>query len=67
MPRKKKTIDWEEVGSKALKIIIGILLMIGGGFLIWLWWPEFLYVLKGLVGVIVLLIGLLILVIGALE
>ena len=66
MPRKEK-VDWGAIVAKAAKIIIGILIVIAGGFLVWLWWPEFLYVLKGVIGVIVIIIGLIVIALGAID
>ncbi|MBD3263104.1 hypothetical protein GF374_01865 [Candidatus Woesearchaeota archaeon] len=66
MPKKKET-DWGAAVAKAAKIIIGILIILAGLFLVWLWWPEFLYVLKGVMGVIVILIGLIVVALGATE
>lgn len=53
--------------AKAVKIIIGILIILGGGFLIWTFLPEFLEVLKGTVGVILILIGLIVVALGWLD
>lgn len=67
MPKKKEKVDWGAAVAKVAKIIIGILIIIAGVFLVWLWWPEFLYVLKGVVGVVVIIIGLIVVALGATD
>ena len=62
---EKKTLA--ERVKKAAKVIFGILIILGGLFLIWLFLPEFLDVLKGLVGVILILIGLIVVALGWLD
>lgn len=53
--------------KKAAKIFFGILIVLGGLFLIWLFLPEFLEVLKGLIGVILILVGLIVVALGWLD
>ncbi|MEM2874281.1 MAG: hypothetical protein QW063_02450 [Candidatus Nanoarchaeia archaeon] len=53
-----------EKAKRAAKILFGILIILGGLFLIWLFLPEFLEVLKGLVGVILILVGLIMVAVG---
>ena len=67
MSKKKDSVDWGASVAKAAKIIMGVLIMIAGLFLVWLWWPEFLYVLKGVVGIIVIIIGLIVVALGATD
>lgn len=66
MPKKEK-FDWGAALAKAGKIILGILIILAGLFLIWLWWPEFLFVLKGVIGAIVVAIGLIVVALGAVD
>ncbi|HJJ28335.1 MAG TPA: hypothetical protein O0X70_02970 [Methanocorpusculum sp.] len=46
--------------------ILGILFLIGGGFLIWFWLPEFIAFFMGGVGIVLALIGLAAVVLGVL-
>ena len=72
MPRKKKEAKVEEFkvpeiaeekktfrqkAKKAGKIILGVLLVLAGVFGIIWYWPQFLEVLKGVIGVVVIIIG----------
>ncbi len=50
--------------KKALKIVIGLIVMVAGVYAIAHWFGAFLQVLKGSIGVIVILIGLLVLFLG---
>ena len=50
--------------KKALKIVIGLLVIVIGVYGIARWWKFFLNTLKGSIGVIVILIGLLIVFLG---
>ena len=47
-------------------IIIGLVLCGAGGCAIWIFLPEVVAIIKGLAGIIVLLIGLMLLLFGAL-
>jgi protein-S-isoprenylcysteine O-methyltransferase Ste14 len=81
MPRKKKekveefkvpeiTEEKKTLGQrakKAGKIILGVLLVLAGIFGIYLFLPEFLKVLEGLIGVIVIIIGLIVIALGWLD
>lgn len=67
MSKKKDKVDWGASVAKAAKIIIGILIILAGLFLVWLFWPKFIYVLKGIVGVIVIIIGLIVIALGATD
>jgi len=81
MPRKKKekveefkvpeiTEEKKTFGQrakKAGKIILGVLLVLAGVFGIIWYWPEFLQVLKGVIGVIVVIIGLIVIALGWLD
>ncbi|HJJ47713.1 MAG TPA: hypothetical protein O0X39_01800 [Methanocorpusculum sp.] len=49
-----------------ITLIIGIFLLIGGGFLIWFWLPEFIMFFMGGIGIVLALIGLGAIVLGAL-
>jgi hypothetical protein len=53
--------------SKFAKIFFGVLIILGGLFLIWMFLPEFIKVLEGLVGVMLILIGLLVAALGWLD
>jgi hypothetical protein len=50
--------------KKVLKIFLAVLIIIGGGILTWYYLPEFLLVLKGVIGIAVILIGLIVLAIA---
>lgn len=47
-----------EVAKKILKVILGILFLVGGGLLVWLFWGELLVVVKGVIGLFLILVGL---------
>ncbi len=64
-PEEKKPIG--KSIAKFAKIFCGILIILGGLFLIWMFLPEFIKVLEGLVGVILILIGLLVAALGWLD
>lgn len=49
-----------------IAIITGLVLCAAGGYAIWIFLPEVIAVLKGLGGIVVLLIGLMLLLFGAL-
>ncbi|MBI4095487.1 MAG: hypothetical protein HY438_01350 [DPANN group archaeon] len=49
---------------KALKIILGVVVVLLGLGLLWWWFGEFALVFKGLIGVVVGLLGLVIIAIG---
>ncbi len=57
----------EEKISKALKVVVGLLLVIAGIYGIIRFWPHVWDLLKGGVGIVVLLIGLIVLAIGFLD
>jgi Ca2+/Na+ antiporter len=61
----KKTLG--EKAKKAGKIILGILLILAGIFGIIWYWSEFLEVLKGVIGVIAILIGIIVVALGWLD
>jgi len=50
--------------KKAVKIIVGILVVLVGLGLLWWWWPQFAVVFKGLLGLFLVLVGLIIVAIG---
>ena len=52
---------------KYLKIVFGLLLIVGGGYLTIYFWERFWYLLEGIVGPVVILIGLLILALVAFD
>jgi hypothetical protein len=54
----------DKVGVIAL--IIGIILCALGGFGIWTFLPEVIFVVKGLIGIVVLLFGLMLAIFGIL-
>jgi len=64
---EEEKVDWGAKVAKVGKIILGILIMLGGLFLIWTFLPEFLAVLKGLIGVILILVGVLVIALGWLD
>jgi len=64
---EEEKVDWGAKVVKAGKIILGILIILAGLFLIWLFLPEFLEVLKGVIGVILILVGLLVIALGWLD
>jgi len=54
--------------EKALKIVFGLLLVIGGGYWYYLrYLPELLVVLKGVIGLAIIVIGLIIIALGATD
>jgi hypothetical protein len=64
---EEEKIDWGAKAAKAGKIIFGILVILAGLFLIWLFLPEFLQVLKGIIGIVLILVGLLVIALGWLD
>lgn len=82
MPRKKKETKVEEFkvpevaeekktlgqkAKKAGKIILGVLLVLAGVFGIIWYWPQFLEVVKGIIGTVVIIIGLIVIALGWLD
>ncbi len=65
LPVEKKTIG--QKAKKALKMVFGILLVLAGIFGIYLFLPEFIKVLEGTIGVIVILVGILVFALGWLD
>jgi len=59
--------DWGAKAAKVGKIILGLVIILAGAFLIWTFLPEFLAVLKGVIGVIIILVGLLVVALGWLD
>ncbi len=49
-----------------IALIIGIVLCILGGYAIWLFFPEVIIAVKGLMGITVLVIGILLVIFGIL-
>lgn len=49
-----------------IAIIIGVILCALGGYAIWTFLPEVIFVIKGLIGIAVLLFGLMLLIFGVL-
>jgi len=64
---EEEKVDWCAKLVKAGKIIFGILIMLAGLVLIWLFLEDFLLVLRGLIGVIIILVGLLVIALGWLD
>ncbi|MFH1510655.1 MAG: hypothetical protein ABIF10_03105 [Candidatus Woesearchaeota archaeon] len=57
--------DSSESAKKYLKIVFGLLLILGGlGSYLW-WWPDLWILFKGSIGLIVGMIGLVFILIGA--
>lgn len=54
MPEEKKS----NAGKMILKIIVGVILVALGVGAIYLWWPELLVLVKGVVGIVLILAGL---------
>ena len=50
--------------KKIMYLLVGLLVAAGGGFLIYLWFGDFLVVLKGLLGPMVVLAGAIVFIIG---
>ena len=55
--KKEEKKSAKEVASKALKVILGLVLLAGGIALIYFWRGDVLNLIKGSIGVIVLLAG----------
>lgn len=62
---EKKTAG--QKAKKAVKLILGVLLVLAGIFGIIWFLPEFITVIKGVIGVIVVLIGILVFALGWLD
>ncbi len=50
--------------GKILAIIGGLIAMAGGGYLLYRWWPAFVFVLKGVVPILLIFGGLIALIAG---
>ncbi len=55
-PQEKKS--GAEVFKKILKVIVGIILILGGAFLCWHWWHHLRDLIKGAIGPFLILVGL---------
>ncbi|MCD4666860.1 hypothetical protein K8R47_03555 [archaeon] len=53
-----------DLAKSLFKVIFGLLLIVGGVYLISIWWPSVWTLIKGSVGIIIGLIGLLLLLLG---
>ncbi len=53
--------------AKAVMVIIGLALLLSGGYLCWIWWPELKMVLMAVAAVVLLWGGLIILILGISE
>ena len=53
--------------AKFGKIFLGILVILGGLFLTWIFLPEFIKVLEGVAGVILVLVGIIVVALGWLD
>jgi len=49
-----------------IALIIGIVLLVAGGYGIWMFLPDVINAVKGLIGIVVLLIGLMLVIFGIL-
>jgi hypothetical protein len=49
-----------------IALIIGIVLLVAGGYGIWVFLPDVIVAVKGLIGIVVLLIGLMLVIFGIL-
>jgi cell division septal protein FtsQ len=65
MPVEKKSIG--QRAKKGFKMVFGILLVLAGLFGIYLFLPEFIKVLEGVIGVAVILVGILVFALGWLD
>jgi hypothetical protein len=64
---KKEEKAGKKLGAsvkKAAKILFGILIILVGGFVVWWFLPEFLEVLKGVIGMIIIIVGLVVVALG---
>jgi len=50
--------------KKALYLILGVVVTVFGIWLLYFWWPYFLVFLKGVLGLIVIIVGVIIFIIG---
>jgi hypothetical protein len=50
--------------KKVLYLLIGLIITLGGAWLIYLWWPFFVIIFKGLLGPVVVMAGVIVLIIG---
>jgi len=50
-----------------LAIVLGLIFIIGGGWLIYIWFTPFVFFLEGFVGIFLVLLGLLVAAIGITE
>ena len=57
-------MDAAKSAMKFGKVLLGLLIIAAGLFLVLHWWPHFLNVAKGIVGIVIALIGLLVVAIG---
>ncbi|HKZ49608.1 MAG TPA: hypothetical protein VJ110_01260 [Candidatus Nanoarchaeia archaeon] len=53
--------------KKAAKVLFGLIVTLAGLFLVMTFFPEFVLIIKGIIGVVVALIGILIIAIGLLD
>ena len=65
-PAAESSATSEKVGKYA-KILLGTLIILAGLFLIWLFLPEFIFLIKGVIGVILILVGILVVALGWLD
>lgn len=64
---KKEEKTEKKLGAsvkKAAKILLGILIILVGGFLVWWFLPDFLEVLKGVIGIVIIIVGLIVVALG---
>lgn len=54
---KKEKKPTKQIAMKGLKVILGLVLLVGGIALIYVLWPSVWTLIKGAIGVIVLLAG----------
>ena len=64
MAEEKEKTDYGAIAKKWVKIIVGILIILAGGFLAWTFLPELWYVFKALIGVVLIVVGLIVVAIG---
>jgi ascorbate-specific PTS system EIIC-type component UlaA len=47
-----------------LKVILGIILLAAGAWLVWFWWGDVLAIIRGFLGIVVILAGIIFLAIA---
>lgn len=50
--------------KKILYLGIGVLVALGGAWLIYIWWPQFVIIFKGLIGPMIIMAGAIVFIVG---